>query len=112
MGGARYLLEVIYPTLREVCKLQGINSLWNDQLSAEPSKLLGTPSLQKAKSGGGKPHSNRPQCLGVPISSGTLSGFGLKPAKRKQNIFSDHFASFFWLTGNFGPFLHVSEGDR
>jgi len=80
-----------------------------DQL--ELSNLLGTPSLQKAKSGEGKPHSKRPLCLGVPIARGTLSGFGLNPAKRKQNIFSDHFASFFWLAGNFDLPLHVSEAD-
>lgn len=32
MDGARYLLEMICPILREVGKLQGISSLWNDEL--------------------------------------------------------------------------------
>lgn len=30
--GAKCLLEMIYPILREVCKPQGMISLWKDQL--------------------------------------------------------------------------------
>lgn len=71
------------------------------------SNLLGIPSFQKAKCGGGKSYSNK--CLDAPIARGTLFGFGLYHGKRKRSIFSDHFVSLFWLAGNFGPFLHISE---